>query len=290
MAWINTTLDQIMPETLASAAESIEVAQEALTTARTYLNKANNEVNAVLNTLTITKDKISAGGVAGFYFITLSAGHGSWNTRLDRALNSPTNSGFSAGFATIVIAPNIDAVANAASAVVKSLTTPFNLPSILTTKDPSSGYVPIVPSISLDSLDLPEETSRSTDVWESKTAGGVFTGALKGLVEDNNLMVKQARSVVNLTNQVGQKAASIQKGLTAANSFISQAGGTGVYNIILEPGPGGYLSRLESEIGAPPIDSELYSAGVVCIAEVTGEADLSSLTEQFAALQKLMPV
>jgi len=290
MPWIEATLGSIMGSTLSSAQESIAEAQKALNTATTYMNRANSEVNSVLDALTITQDKISVAGTAGFYFITLSARQGSWNTRLALASMAPPNFGFSAGFAMIVVDVSLNAVASAVASITKAFRTPFNLPSILTTNDPSAGYVPIVPSVSMSPISFLEENDNVYDIWESKSVGGIFTGALNGLVQDNNLMIKQAKSVVDLTNQVGQRAASIQRGLSNISSFISEAEAAGLYNIILEPGPGGYLSRLENELGAPPTDSNLYTSGVVCIAEITSESDLPSLISQFSNLQQLMPI
>jgi hypothetical protein len=113
----------------------------------------------------------------------------------------------------------------------------------------------------------------------------IFPASISGSVQDNNLVIKEAQSVLGLVNQLGQKAASIQTGLSAVNDFINQLGATGVYTITLPPFAGGYLNRLVSEYGAPPTDPSFYSCGIVCVAESDG---IDSLTSQFGSLQKIL--
>ena len=289
MPWISTTLNEAMGKAISDVQSVLDTANATLSGLVTQMNQVVNNLNSVLDALTIHQDGIKASAEAGFYFIELSAHQGAWNTRLYDAENAPPNSGYSAGFATIVVAPDLDRVTTAFDMIKKALTTPLNLPNILTTNSPSSGYVPIVPTCSLSPLPIPDpKQEHPVDIWQTETVGGIFSASLSGLVQDNNLMINQAKSVLNLANQVGQRAASIEQGISTANGFLEDMKAAGAYTIVLPPGPGGYLTRLENELNAPPTDYDEYTCGICVIAEVNAIADLPNLVTQFQALQKFL--
>ena len=291
MAWVSTSLASAMGDTITKAQATLADAQDKLNGVSTQINKVTSNLNSVIDSLNLNKDQLSASAQAGFYFIILSPKTGGWNSRLGAAMNHPLNTGYSAGFATIMNAPTLTGLEAQLSSMIDALTKKFNFGS-MSSGNWSTGWVDdwtdFLPDISVGSLpSIPDVDFALRDVWVTTPLGGIFKGNMDAIVEDINSIADKAKSVLDLSNQLGRRANSASAGLGAVSDFLDDLETFGVYNITLPPADGGYLSRLTSEAGAPPTNSAYYSCGIACIAEASYIEGISGLITKFNSLQTI---
>lgn len=289
MPWISTNLAASLGGLTKSATAAINDVQKSLNKLNNQVSLITSKVNGALSTVSAAKATLDKLTESGFYMINLSPQPGSWSTRLSSAPNAPPNLGYCCGTALIIVAPDLSAISDAYGNVVASIKKPMTEASNIVNKLDFDGFTPDETPSGFDELDEEEAKDWSdifeSDVWTSATLGDVFGGHMEGITKAANKLSKEAKSVFAGCNQASRSAFAISKGLNSAKNMMTKMQSTGVYNIILNPASGNYLQRLQSETGAPPSSSDLYTAGYVCI---TVAPNVMSLATKFQTLSKIV--
>ncbi len=291
MPWLSTNLSAAMPGIADKANAAIAQVQSGVSKLQKQADTMTGTMDKALAALTVNRGDLAKITDAGFYMITLSPQKGAWDTRLRVALGEPPNRGFCCGTANIILAADLAGAASSLAKVKDMLKKPVeNVEAFIDSTD-FSDFLPDLETDLLEEMNLSQFAAPSwdelfkTDEWKSASLGDVFGGAMEGLAGVTNGAVSEAKSLLKGINQTKKLTAGLSKGLSVAKNLVADLAATGTYNIILPPASGGYLSRLKSEIGAPPSDSQMYSAGFVCIALAP---DASSLVSKYATLNKIV--
>ena len=284
MPWNSTTLRAAMGKTFDEATSALDEVSSLLDKADQQLTKINSDLNSLVNAATISSDLVNKVTQSGFYMIILSPRQGSWSTRMLTAENAPPTSGYSMGHATISVTADLGPLLDAYNNMVEALTTPLKFDSIFNPFNIDVGFQPFDPSsliqFTVPSIELPDE-----DVWVSGTLGTLFTGFGKAAVDASNKAASAARGVGDVFNQVKKRGYALNKCVDDTQGVIDNATNTGVYSIILPPAVGGYIGRLEGEIGAPPNLSSYYTSGFAIFAIASG---ISDLLDKYDALLEIV--
>jgi len=287
MAWLNATLADSVAGMTAKANAAIATAQTALAALNSQTAAMQSRLTAMLDAATDNKTMLDKLAESGFYMITLAPEVGSWSARLAGALNEPPNSGFCSGTANLIISADPAVVTNAYAKVKTAMLKPIDDANKFIDQTDFSDFVPDAPVYEdFPPVELPDwDILYPSGQWESAKLGDVFGGAMSGIGTASADLNKGVKELLATANHVGKITSALDKGLTAAQDFMTGLQATGVYSIMLPPGAGGYLDRLQAEAGAPPADSELYSAGFVFIAVAAGAEDLAA---KYATINTLM--
>lgn len=289
MPWISANLGDVMGGQLAKAQAAIDDAQKSLFNLNSQVNNLAGLVSTSVGTLTSNQTMLAKMAESGFYMITLSPQQGAWNTRLAAAPNAPLNQGFCTGVAMIILSANLEAAENAYAKTKAALMKPIDDAKSFIDAFDASDFVPELPEFEAGEfigITAPNWDEVFTmDQWNSATLGDVFGGAMEGISKGSAQINKAVHSLLSQKNQINRMSAALTGGLSRANAFIDDLGSTGTYNILLQPGAGGYLTRLQAESGSPPSDGLMYSAGFVCITTGAGASELNS---KFATISTLM--
>jgi len=275
-------------------------ANDAIAQVQGGLNKLNNQVDlmkanmtAVVNAISSSKSALNKLMESGFYMINLSPKKGSWSSRLSSAPNAPPNLGYCCGTAVISIAADIATVVNAYQGILDAIKNPMADATNIVSPFDFSDFIPEEEPDDLEELDEDDMAAMdwsdifTTDEWTSATLKDVFGGYAEGVAKAINKLSKSAKSLLASTNQSSRAASAINKGLNATKNLMTQMQGTGVYAIVLAPGAGNYLTRLQNELGAPPSSGQLYTSGYACI---TVADSLSALGAKYESLSKIVSV
>jgi len=287
MAWLNATLADSVAGMTAKANAAIAAAEAALAALNSQTTAMQSKLTAMLDAATDNKSMLDKMAESGFYMITLAPQVGSWTARLTGAANEPINSGFCAGTANLILSADPAVVANAYAKVKAALLKPIDDANKFIDQTDFSDFIPEAPVYDdFPAAELPDwDVLYPSGQWQSAKLGDVFGGAMSGLGTASEGLNKGVKELLATANHVGKITSALDKGLTAAQDFMAGLQATGVYSIMLPPGAGGYLDRLQAEAGAPPVDSEMYSAGFVCIAVAAGAEDLAA---KYATINQLM--
>jgi hypothetical protein len=293
MPWISTNIAAAIGGVSGPAATAVAGVNAAL-------GKLDQQLTANVGKATAVLDAVSAGAsllkqmeAAGLYTIFLEPVKGSWSSRLSGAANAPPNTGFCCGSASIGLYPDLASAAAALGKLKDALEKPMAAAADFIDKLDLDDFIPEEEPEDLVEKDLTAlkgktidaKFKKSSDTWVSATIGDLFPGAALSAASGLNSAVKQGKALIREKNSLSAIKSFTTKGVSAVTSMLNGMSATGVYTIVLEPAAGGYLSRLQSEAGAPPSSTDMYSTGMVTIA--TGP-DILSLAGKFDTLNKLL--
>jgi hypothetical protein len=259
-------------------------AQTAVNDVQSTVNKVSGQLALIENALSAASSLISSGKTfidklkeSGFYMLTLAPKLGSWSTRANDAIDAPSQLGYSCGSATIVISADPASALSSYQKIVGAMTKPMFDSSNFVNPFSYAGFQS-EQTQGLDDVEVPPSQDWSdiftSDKWQSATLGDVFGGTLEGASKFSNALCKSARSLEAQKEQISKRIYALNKGLSTTNTLLNELNATGSYSIVLEPGIGGILSRLESASGAPPSNSDMYSAGFIVCAAAASPTDL----------------
>lgn len=294
MPWSSTNLAGAMGGTVAKAQAAVADLQHTITLYDRQIQANLDKFDFALGAVANSRSLINKLQAAGIYTLILSPGVGSWPSRMQFAPNHPVNSGYSCGFANLILAANPQAALSSLSRLKATFDRKVGetADSIMETIDDISDI--FTPEPEPEELDLINTSAFAgktldslftSDTWHSATLGDVFGGAMQATAEALNATALAGRSLLKQRNMISATSALATKGLSTVNNFLDDLESTGVYSISLAPGAGGYLSRLQSEPGAPPDDPVMYSAGIVCIATAPS---VESLLTQYETMTTLL--
>ena len=291
MPWINSTIASSLGGITAAAHDAVLQVQGKLAKLNSQVGAINGALNAAVGAIAISRNVLDNLMLSGFYMITLPPGQGSWANRLAIAPNAPPESGFCCGVATLAITADLAGAEGAYAKVADAVMAPMADASNIVNPFDYEGFEPDPVPGELEELDeealaaKPWSETFTPGEWKSATLGDVFGGYTEGIARATNKASKDAKSLLAGVNQVQRSSFAIGKGLTVTQNLITQLENTGVYNIALPPGAGGYLTRLQAEAGAPPTNPVYYSSGYVCIAVATS---LNALASRYATLSSIV--
>ncbi|MEI7673809.1 MAG: hypothetical protein WCK00_17025 [Deltaproteobacteria bacterium] len=291
MSWQSTNLAASMGGLASKANLAVSQVQGKLNKINSQVAAVNNTLNAAIGGIAALKGDMEKLTESGFYMITLSPEKGSWAARLAAATNAPPAHGYCCGVATIIIAPDLSTVAASFKKMVDAVKKPmadaanivdqFDFSDFEEEEDPED-IAPIAEVTAKDWGDIFESGK-----WTASNLADVFGGLAEGTSKAANLACTKAKSLQAGINQAGKSVSAINKGLAATRKILTEMGTTGVYNIILPPGSGGAVSRLQNEAGAPPKNVNYYSAGYACVTQMP---DLQGLAGKFDTLSGIVGI
>jgi len=287
MPWLSANLGDVLAGAKAKANAAIADAEKALSALTAQTNALKAKADSIVNAATANKSMLDEMAASGFYMITLDPQVGSWVDRLSTAANEPPNSGYCAGTANLIISADPATVTSAYAKLKEAMMKPIDDAKKFIDQTDFSDFIPEAPVLEdVPLVEAPDwDTAFTFNEWKSTSLGDVFGGAMSGAAEVSGQLNKAAKGVIATANHVGKLTSALNKGLNTAQSFMNDLAATGAYSIMLAPGAGGYLARLQGEVGAPPNDSGMYCAGFVCIAMAGGVEDLAA---KYATIDKLM--
>ena len=209
---------------------------------------------------------------SGVYAIALSPGMGSWTSRLSGATGAPPVGGsvYSAAMLSIFVGTSPSAISSAYTSMKDSLTEPIRIDE------------PTLPPMAKPSLgDEGESNWLDEDEWKSKTVGDLFPGQLVAAKSAMNEAQKLLTLAQNAKDAFDGRKAKLTEALAASQAVVDSMSNTGVYYVLVEPGPGDWMARISAESGAPPVDNTYFCAGM---ASVVQAADLSVVTSAWGKL------
>lgn len=293
MPWISTNLAGAMGGIAAKATAAVADLQKTLGTFDKQIQGNLGQYASALDAISSNKSLLSTLSESGIYTIILAPAKGAWTSRLQSAANSPPGSGWCCGTATITLSADLGAALNSLDKMKSALEKPIDAATssfMDTITDISDVFTPDPEPTDMVSVDTNALKKKLDDVflpnsWTLATMGDVFCGAASVAGDALNASVKAGKSLLKQRNMLGVTKALTNKGMQQVNGLLTDMAATGVYNILLEPGAGNYLTRLQNEVGAPPQDANMFSSGIVCISI---GPDISSLTSKFATMNKLI--
>lgn len=275
----------------AKANDAVAQVQNNLNKLNVHVNAIKGRVNQAVSTVSSSKSTLDKLLESGFYMITLSPKKGLWSSRLSSAPNAPPNLGYCCGTAVIAIAPDLSSVASAFQKMKDAVKKPMAEASNIVNPFDFSDFEPKEDPDEIEEIDedamiaMDWDDIFTTDEWSSTSLKDVFGGYTEGITKATNILSKATKSAMASYNQASRAASAINKGLTATKNMLTQMKSTGVYRIDLPPAKGNYLSRLQSEPGAPPTSTKFFSSGYVC---VTVAGDVSALSSKYDTLSKII--
>ena len=274
MAWQSKTLKTIVPAAFTAASEVKAAAEGALAKlngAMTAVQQKLNEANSALSLLQQDLDELE---VTGFAIIALSPKQGSWSSRLVMAPNAPsTESGlYSCGCFNIASMTTEEAARLAYRAMLKALTEKMEIELV---EPKIRGWEP---KKEIDPEIRPDE-------WKGITLGEMMPGVLNTARNAWNVQKAIVQNVQGMKDRVEKKIQDYADALSKANALISALGTSGLYQYMMEPGLGSWITRAASEEGAPSTISTQYSFGFAAVAVA---ADLGGCQQLYAKLQAVM--
>lgn len=294
MPWLSTNLAGAMGDITAKATAAAGELQKTIGKFDKQLQTNATAANSVLSAATSSRDLISKLQSAGIYTLILAPGQGSWVTRMQQAANAPPGGGFCCGTISITIVPDLNSASSALDKMKTAMEKPVSASADsfkATLEDIADEFTPDEEPEDFELVDTEAFKAKKLDdlftpnAWHTATMGDVFGGAMQASAEGLNKAATVGKALLKQKNMMGATKAMASKGLSSVNGLLTGLGATGVYNIMLEPGPGSYLDRLQSEIGAPPQSSDLYCTGIVTIAIAPSLIELAS---KFATMNKLI--
>jgi hypothetical protein len=249
---------------------------------------------AALNTAASSRDLINKLQAAGIYTLILAPEKGSWVTRMLQAADAPHGGGYCCGTVSISIVPDLDSAMSALDKMKSALEKPISgtADSMKATMDDiGDEFTPEEEPEDFELIDTSAFKGKTLDdlftpnSWHSATMGDVFGGALQVTADGLNTAVTAGQALLKQRNVMSATKAMVNKGMNTVNGVLNGMAATGVYNIMLEPGLGNYLSRLQKEIGAPSQNPDLYCTGIATIAIAPSLTDLVS---KFDTMSKLI--
>jgi hypothetical protein len=189
---------------------------------------------------------------SGFYAIVLSPSKGSWANRMRLAPNAPPEDPYycTTGICVIMCAPTLDASLSSFTSAMDQLKTAPSSFKPLRVKNTPPNSTPKVATI-----------PQVKDVWKKATLGDIIPGPLgmaKGLCESGNTFIANLKHNINTLTSM---TSATNKFTSAAKGLINELSGTGAYAVMLPPKKQGIISRLTSEVGAPPTGVSYYTVG-----------------------------
>lgn len=264
-----------MPDVFEKATAALEVAQEGLDKLTETSALVSDKLNTAQALVTSLESKLAELSETGFGVIVLSPAKGSWVTRLQNANDAPenNNSMFSCGYINLTVSATESGALGAYNAMKDAMEKKFKEPELS----------PSVPEqanlISVPEVDLP------LDKWESLSVGDLFPGVL-GTIEGALNNAKTAlKSIENTHNKITEKMSKLGDARDEAATIIAGLEGTGQYQLALSPAMGGWMTRAQSEIDAPPEGGDWYTTGFAAVAIA---ADLPTAEELFDKLATVM--
>lgn len=269
MAWWHRNLKDIMPKAF-SAAKKVQVeASEEYGRLTEALDAVQDALDAANEALALTESDIQKLKATGFAVIALSPKKGSWATRLVDAPNAPsTNTGYSCGYFNIATAlTEYDAMLI------------FNdMKKALTEKPEIEPIEPALPEPFTKAADI--KSDFEPDVWRGLTFGEMMPGTFNALQTLWNTQKAAVANIQNMKDQLDKKISLLGQALARANALISGLETSGLYQFVMEPGPGSWISRAVSETDAPPTTEEQYSFGFAAVAVAADMAGCQTLYER----------
>lgn len=293
MPWISASLADALGGVSGGAAAAVAEVNAALGKLDKQIAANSAKANAVLDAVGAGASLLSQMEAAGLYTIFLQPIKGSWSTRLSSAKNAPPNTGFCCGSASIGLYPDFEAASKSLAKLKEALEKPVAAASDFISNLDLDDFIPDLEPEELVEKDvsalkgktIDAKFKKSSDEWVAATIGDLFPGSALSAANSLNAAVKEGKSLLKGKNSLNMIKSFTSKGLSTVTSMLNGMAATGVYTIMLEPGAGGYLTRLQHEAGAPPTSTDMYSTGMVTIA--TGP-DVLSLAGKFTTLTKLM--
>jgi len=288
MPWTTTNLSGALGGLALSANESIKEVQKKLNILNSQVEKLNRTLSSAMGAVTGAKSTLSKLAESGFYMVTLAPKRGAWTSRLSSAENAPPSAPYSCGVATISISENLAVVTDAYEKMIEATKKPMADAKNLYDAFDFSDYLPDPDPEELEEME--EAAAKdwadlfTSDEWKIAALGDIFGGYSEGLAKATNALSKDARSIQAGKNQASKSISAINKGLNATKTLLCQMDAAGVYKIILEPAEGNYLSRLRSEMNAPPTSANLCTSGYVCIAVASDPSTLASKFETLGGI------
>lgn len=294
MPWVSTNLSEAVGGISKQASAAVAGVNASLAVLDKQVQSNAKKSNAVLGAVTEGTGLLGQMQAAGLYTIFLAPEKGSWSTRLSRAMGAPPNDGFCCGSASIGLYPDIMSASKALSQLKEMLEKPVAAASDFIDKLDLDDFVPDLEPEEFEEVDLTTFTGRTIDSkfsmaggdkWVSATIGDLFPGSALSTANALNAAVGEGKSLLKAKNSLKKVQSFTTKGLSTVTNMLDGMSKTGVYTILLEPGAGGYLTRLKTEKGAPASSADMYSTGMVTIA--TGP-DILSLAAKFTTLSKML--
>jgi hypothetical protein len=119
--------------------------------------------------------------------------------------------------------------------------------------------------------------------WQSLTLGGIFPGSAATIAdlqaEADDLLNKYSAVV----GQMNAKVAALDGIIGTTLGLASAMGAAGFYMLPLEPGAGGWQTRINAAAGAPPNNGA--SAGMVIVVQ---GPDVLAIADQYAKLSSIL--
>lgn len=122
-----------------------------------------------------------------------------------------------------------------------------------------------------------------SDQWTSTTLGTIFPGpsaTVSALKTKSQNLLGRYNALLSEVSSKASALGSIQSDTTSLADAMTQSG---FYQLKLEPGAGGWLSRAQNAAGAPPDTGA--SAGILIVIQAP---DASSLAAQYAKLSAIL--
>lgn len=291
MTWQSTNLADAIGGIAADANAAISEVQSGLTKLNAQVGRMTSNLNRAVGLVAASMDTLDKLMESGFFMITLSPRKGAWNTRLAAAPNAPANLNFSCGTAVVALAPDAATVAQSYQRIADAVKKPMADATNIVNPFDFSDFSPLDAPAELAGVNEEALAARDwaelfkPDEWKETSLGEVFGGYAEGIATATNQSCKSARSLLASVNQSRRSASAINRGLSATRNLITQMEGTGVYRIVLPPGEGAYLHRLQTEPNAPPTSAQAFTAGYACVAVAQ---DLAGLASKYATLSKIV--
>lgn len=272
--WNTVLLKDIMPDVFTAATEALNATQTALDKLAEASSATTAKLADAQALVTAIQTQLNELDQTGFATIVLTPKQGSWIDLLLNAEDAPVNNNsmYSCGYINITVAATEADALSAYDTLSKALSDDFKRIEM----NPS---LPEEPSfLTIPEFELP------IDKWEGITLGEMFPGLFKTVKDSFNAASQALKQIENTSKQIQAKIEKLETAKNKAQNLINGLSLTGQYQLKLTPALGGWMTRAQSEAGAPS-SSTMYVTGYAAIAV---SADMTEVADYYNRLSAVM--